>query len=257
MRAITKNTFHLLDRGKLMKSRLMFCTTFFSLLAATSLQAAPITVPTSLNPGDQYRLAFVTSGVRDATSPFIDDYNDFVQAHADAVPELWNLGVSWNAIGSTSDDDARDNTGTNPFVATGVPIFLLNDTKLVEDNADLWAAFLIRALDVTEKGDFVLPTADPFVWTGSDFEGVVSFPLGDNGGLTTLGVHAFGAGTGWIESSSDFSFFRYPLYGISEILTVVVPEPSSFLLLGLAGMGAIVGYPSRARRRHHNKAAHS
>jgi hypothetical protein len=256
MRAITKNTFHLLDRGKLMKFRLMFCTAVFSLLAATSLQAAPITVPTGLQPGDQYRLAFVTSGVRDATSPFIDDYNDFVQAHADAVPELWNLGVSWNAIGSTSDDDARDNTGTNPFVATGVPIFLLNDTKLVEDNADLWAAFLIRALEVTEQGDFVLPTADPFVWTGSDFEGVVSFPLGDNLGLTTTGVHLL-AGPAWIDSSFDLSTELYPLYGISEILTVVVPEPSSFLLLGLAGMGAIVGYPSRARRRHHNKAAHS
>jgi hypothetical protein len=40
--------------------------------------AAPITVPTGLNPGDRYRLAFVTSTTRDARSSNIADYNLFV-----------------------------------------------------------------------------------------------------------------------------------------------------------------------------------
>ena len=45
---------------------------------ALSLQAQVTTVPTGLNGGDQYRLVFVTSTTRDATSSDIADYNAFV-----------------------------------------------------------------------------------------------------------------------------------------------------------------------------------
>jgi hypothetical protein len=166
-----------------MKSRLRFCTTFFSLLVATSLEAAPITVPTGLNPGDQYRLAFVTSGARDASSFIIADYNDFVQAHADAVPELLSLGVSWNAIASTLGDDARDNTDTDPGGGTGVPIFLLDDTKLADDNSDLWDGTLDAALDVDESGEFFGGSFS--VWTGTEIEGSGNGAGGLLGGPTT------------------------------------------------------------------------
>jgi hypothetical protein len=230
-----------------MKFRLMFCTTFFSLLAATSLQAAPITVPTSLNPGDQYRLAFVTSGVRDATSPFIADYNDFVQGYADAVPELLSLGVSWNAIGSTATVDARDNTGTNPAGGVGVPIFRLDDVRLVDDNSDLWDGSLLNELSVDEDGVFV--GGVEFVWTGSGLDGSIDgFGLGLS--VATYGVSVDPGGP-WVSAGIDVTVIPNRYYGISAILTVV-PEPSSFLLLSVAGMGAIVGYPSRARRRHRN-----
>ena len=89
------------------------------LLATSSLQAGlitvppiPITVPSDLNPGDPYRLAFVTSTTRDATSTNIADYNNFVSGVANGVTQLAALGTTWKAIGSTSADDARDNTGT-------------------------------------------------------------------------------------------------------------------------------------------------
>lgn len=64
------------------------------LAATASLQAVPIPVPTGLAPGDNYRLAFVTSTTRDATSSAIADYNDFVTAAALAVPELAALGTT-------------------------------------------------------------------------------------------------------------------------------------------------------------------
>ena len=109
-------------------------------LFTTTASAAPITVPTGLNPGEQYRLAFVTSTTRDATSSNIADYNAFVTATANAVPELAELGITWKAIGSTSAVDAQDNTHTNVVLdGVGVPIYLLNDTLFVNDNADLWA----------------------------------------------------------------------------------------------------------------------
>jgi len=37
-------------------------------LGTGAAQAALVVVPTGLNPGDQYRLVFVTDGTRDATS---------------------------------------------------------------------------------------------------------------------------------------------------------------------------------------------
>ena len=50
--------------------------------------------------------------------------------------------------------------------------------------------------------------------------------------------------------SGDSEF--HPLYAVSSVLTVV-PEPSSFLLLGLGGIGAL----GVVRRRRRKQADHS
>ena len=86
---------------------------------AGSAMAVPITTPTSLSSGDQYRLAFVTSTTRDANSTDIADYNAFVTGVATGVAELNALGTSWTAIVSTSSINARDNTSTVPQFAGG------------------------------------------------------------------------------------------------------------------------------------------
>jgi hypothetical protein len=113
---------------------------FVFLVLCAPAAAVPITVPTSLNPGDEYRLAFVTSAERNGASSAIASYNAFVTSMANTQPALASLGTTWKAIGSTATVDARDNTGTNPVVdGAGVPIFLLNDTLLANDNFDLVA----------------------------------------------------------------------------------------------------------------------
>lgn len=223
-----------------------------SVLAAPSLMAAPSTVPSGLNPGDQYRLAFVTSGGRANTSSDIADYNSFVQDHADAVPELLSLGATWSAIASTAAVDARDNTGTNPSSGRGVPIYLLNDTFLASSNPNLWGGSLSVPLNVNEFGN---ESSDPGnlerVWTGSLQTGRRSFsPLG--GPAATFGVSSRDDGE-WITGSGlpSGGLTRLRLYGLSEVLTVV-PEPSTLFLLSIAGMGVIVGHSSRARRLHRN-----
>ena len=216
-------------------TRSILLTAVLSLLVAPYSQAAPITVPTNLNPGDQYRLAFITSGTRDATSSDIDDYNDFVQAAADAVPQLAALGTTWKAIGSTATVDARDNTGTNPS-STGLPIFLLNDTKLADNNADLWDGSIDEALNVLEFGT---PSPAALVWTGTAFTGVASSVVG------ALGETSAGAGDNsatisqWVDIPFDLIFTNasLPLYAIGGVLTVPeVPEPSTLLLTSIAGL---------------------
>ena len=143
----------------------------FALVAASESLAVPITVPTGLNPGDQYRLAFVTSTTRDATSSNIADYNAFVTAVANAVPELLALGTTWTAIGSTPTVDARDNTNTNPFVAVGFAIYLLNDTLLANDNADLWDLSIANPLEIDEGGN---TTPNLSAWTGTFLDGTAA-----------------------------------------------------------------------------------
>ena len=73
--------------------RLLTIVAVMLLGLATENLAAPITLPTGLNPGDQYRLGFVSSTTRDATSQNIADYNDFVTATANrgpGTPRSWN-----------------------------------------------------------------------------------------------------------------------------------------------------------------------
>ena len=55
------------------------------LLALGSSAFGEILVPDGLALGDPYHLVFVSSTTRDATSGNISDYNDFVQAAADAA----------------------------------------------------------------------------------------------------------------------------------------------------------------------------
>jgi hypothetical protein len=150
----------------------------FSALVSIA-QAAPVTVPVGLNPGDQYRLVFVTSTTRDATSANLADYNAFVTAAANSVSELAALGANWRAIASTAGNpNARTNTNTDFAVdGAGVKIFLLDGTTIVaDDNQDLWDGTLDNAINRDESGAVLAGSGfpDAGVWTGTSFTGVVS-----------------------------------------------------------------------------------
>ena len=213
-------------------------------LGAVSL-AAPITVPTSLNPGDPYRLAFVSSTKRDATSPDIADYNTFVTNAANGVTELAALGTTWKAIASTPTADARDNTGTLPTFAggsLGVPIFSLNDTKLVDSNDDLWD----RTLDCcgirwTETGAFL----GDLVWTGSTAlgEGYVNYELGSLSNMVWMGS-SVANGSGWMSLGWGWYLGSSRFYALSETLSVpsqpAIPEPSTLILFLIGIIGTAI-----------------
>jgi hypothetical protein len=220
-------------------------------LAAMSVngaQAAPITIPTGLNPGDTYRLAFVTSTTRDATSTDIADYNAFVTAAANSQGALAALATTWTAIASTATVDARDNTNTVQTSAggsNGVPIFLLNDTELVDGYDNLWDATINTALRISEDGS-TLPIPDllniPVAWTGTGTPGIgfISGELG-NGSAATGAI--FLSGPEWRSSLFlTVNTTSNHLYAISGTLTVAaatIPEPGplSLLALGLVGLG--------------------
>ena len=116
-------------------SSLAFALLFSRPLAS---DAAFITVPADLNPGDQYRHVFATSATCDAAWTDIADHNNFISAVAADVPELAALETTWTAIASVYKIDAHDNSGTNPTVSTGMPIYRVDDERIADDYASIW-----------------------------------------------------------------------------------------------------------------------
>ena len=217
-----------------------------TLATAGAAQAALVVVPPGLNPGDQYRLVFVTDGTRNAQSTDINDYNTFVTNQVTGSPLAtalttagFNLGtIQWKAIGSTPTVAARDNTGTNPS-STGVPIYLIDGNRVANNNADLWDGSILTSIDSTpqESGGF------GFVWSGTFDDGTTESGLGSNVGGSNVGF--IGAVSAWINESNQGGSEVYPFYGISTVLTVPssdppvsVPEPSS--LLGCITLGGLM-----------------
>lgn len=114
-------------------------TFFAAFFAATQFTAsivqASIIVPTGLNPGDTYHLAFVSSTSRDGTSTNIADYNSFVQGVANAAGIGSSENVDWFTIASTSTVDAKDNA----VVGVSTPVYLVNGTTKIADGfSDMW-----------------------------------------------------------------------------------------------------------------------
>jgi hypothetical protein len=160
--------------------------------------------------------------------------------------------ITWKAIASTSDVDARDNIG-DPLA----PIFLLDGNKVATSEADLWDGVLDHPINITELGT---PTDEWPVWTGTCIvgTGVPPIAIGEPyrvlGGLYSHPGRPDAADLSWImcrilmthEGPCNLS----PLYALSAPLTIasetVVPLPGA---LALAVMGVLSTSMLRYRKR--------
>jgi hypothetical protein len=229
-------------------------------LGISSAAQAAILLP-SLTPGSQYRLVFVTSGTKNATSTSIADYNQFVnnaaQASTNLNTALTTAGftpstINWKAIASTAAVNARVNTSTQA-TDTSVPIYRLNGDQVATGNADLWDSSISNPIQYNELGSLVGALQ---VWTGTLANGVTS----GNGAANALGKP--NVSYGFTNLQNEFWTFRadegqkklYNLYGISSVLTVptpttaTTPEPSSLLSFITLG-GLILGGAVRGVRK--------
>ena len=204
-------------------------------LVAENAWAQSILRPMGLEPGDQFRLMFVTEGTRDATSAVIGDYNAFVSAEALLPGSLVrDLDAQWFAIAATADVSAVVNTGTDPSPPgdTGVPIYLVDGVTRIANNYDHWwdgslfgQNWLLNPPNLTQNGTAPLDGINN-VWTGTNSfgePGGAGGPLG--AGITaTLGASASSNGrhinNAFLEdATSDLS-----LYALSSVLTTL-PDP--------------------------------
>lgn len=246
------------------------------LIAIIPVHADIVTVPEGLNPGDQYRLAFVTIATTDAFNSTLAYYNDIVNDDVAASSTLSSLGASWTAIASTTcgfDCRAYNNTDTMPSVTTThYPIYNLQGELIAEDYYDLWsqdtdADGIATAIEYNRDGVEV----NTYVWTGTDIHGFgagtnQATPPANEGSLAlgaidfelNVGWPAIGdsasAGTTWINTQqggsyeSDPTWFEklYPLYALSSPITVV-PVPAAIWLLG-SGLGALLVLRRKIRK---------
>lgn len=214
--------------------RMTFCAIALATISSYSY-AVPITVPSGLAPGSDYRLVYVTADAYTATDSNIAYYNSAVETEASSA--LPGLGTTWVAIASAGSVNAITNVAQDP----GVPIYNLNG-QLVADDASTFftpASSLFNAIGYTENGGQLATR----VWTGTSFNGQsggTTFALGGGNpsyGLSTSLTNAIQ------EGSPGGNTFDYSLYGISGVLTVPgasVPEPSSLALLFAAMIGIAV-----------------
>ena len=182
--------------------------------------------PQGLSPGDHFRFVFVTDGIHDATSTNIADYDGFVNAEAGGAT-YDDAAVDWLAVVSTDSVDAIDHVGQ----ATA-PVYLSDGTPVTSTTtaAGLWSGALAHSIDLDLAGNPV--SAVFFVWTGTNPTGTgFGGPLGAATPQVGSTTDSDGA---WISSGRSASGDLRNLYGISPVLTVPVPEPSSLILMATA-----------------------
>ena len=85
---------------------------------ASSAYAGAILIPPNLNPGDTYRIIFVTDSTINATSANAADYNAFVTTAAQNDPGLAALQTTWTALVSTGSTGVFTNTGLSSSDST-------------------------------------------------------------------------------------------------------------------------------------------
>ncbi|HSP42137.1 MAG TPA: Ig-like domain-containing protein [Luteolibacter sp.] len=201
-------------------------------------------------PGDTYRLAFVTSTDSYPASTDIQTYNAEVQALAQASP--LNLGgATWKIIGSTSTVNARDNTSTNPAVnGPGHAVFLLDGSTIVAaDYAELWSGTIRHPINLMENGQPFDRTPWPYTGTRTDGSkrsgsGSDRNPLGAGG---EIGQGTLTNNTHWVWRTNTSSTSLLPYYALSDPLTITELEtetPPSLVSIDDNVSGGPVMFPT-------------
>jgi hypothetical protein len=107
------------------------------LLSGMGKVEAGIITPAGLNPGDEFRIVFVTSTKTDATSSNLTGHYDPIvsgDAAAAGIDTYNGASVIWRTIGSTSTSNAVDRLPKDT-----VPIFLPDGTRVADSGLALWS----------------------------------------------------------------------------------------------------------------------
>jgi hypothetical protein len=215
---------------------------------------ADIMTPTGLNTGDQFRIIFVTSDTRDATSSNLADYDTFITDLATAAGLTYNgAPVTWFALGSTESVSANSRL---PASTSSPGLYRVDGVKVADNTSDLWDGSIDNFLNITETGG-VASIGSALAFTGTFSNGDIG-SIFVNGNVLFLALgspETVVAGDpnitdAWVRTdASPASTDLLRFYGYSEVLTVpqAVPEPASLTLLGLGALG-LAGYGWRRRR---------
>ena len=191
-------------------------------------------VPDDLDPGDSFRLLFVTSATKAASGTGIHDYNIFVSDPAFKLLESGNLLEQWDSIGvgqrpllSLPGAHARlitDTTWTE--TDRGVPIYWLNGARVADDYADFYDGTWADEANPTNGLGNARSLAGTAPWTGTDddgtelFDGAASRAVGQ-ASVSVGGLGSTIPGAGPLNGGAAFaSTQERPLYGLWHVMVV-------------------------------------
>ena len=189
--------------------------------------------PTALAAGARFRLLFLSSTRRNASSTDIATYNTFIQTRAAAGhTDIRAYSASFRVVGCTAAVDARDNTKTT-YTTTdkGVPIYWLNGAKAADQYEDFYdGSWDDEANDKNESGTNGPDTsqAGNYPLTGCDHDGTEGFNfdnmsvgLGASVGSAVGRPNSSAINTGPINGNTGaVAGDTRPLYGLSAVFQV-------------------------------------
>jgi hypothetical protein len=187
------------------------------LALAPAAQAADIPldnplVPTGLVVGNTFQLVFVSSTTRDATSADVAVYDTHVQNAANGAT-LALSGYTWKAAAATLGTHANSN------VSVPEAVYLVNGTKVADAGA-FWSQNHDAKMNINENGIGGIVSD---VWTGANWEGWRSGGAGGlgEGTLSSVGdsdstAQQWAGDNPYVDNTTTL-----PLYGVSEVLTVI------------------------------------
>ena len=135
-------------------------------LAASVVHAEPVRQPSGIEPGEGYRLVFVTSETRDARSSDIEDYNTFVQGVADAAPVVGAWGFEWKAIASTRSIDALDNINVGSLEES-VPVYRVDGELFASSYESMFGGASMQSESNIGVTEFAVPPKQSSGFTGA------------------------------------------------------------------------------------------
>ena len=217
--------------------------------AQTDVERGWSLIPTGLTTGDQFRLLFLSSTKRNGSVTDIATYNTFIQDLAAAGhTDIRSYSTGFRVVGCTAAVDATANTSTT---GTGVPIYWLDGTKVADDYVDFYdGSWDDEANDKNESGtdgpDTSVEANYPI--TGCDAAGTevivssVSRALGSVLSVRIGRPNSSTTGHGPI-SGDNLHVVRTatrPMYGLSEVFTVVDTTPPTLTSVTVTSSGLLV-----------------
>ena len=131
--------------------------------------------PSALGAGDMFRILFLTHRTFDPTSSNIDDYNAYIRTQALIHRVIRPYASGFRVVGSTDDDDARENTSTTyTATAKGLPIYWLNGSKVADDYEDFYDGDWDDEANPRFRDGTVSFPSNGQVWTGSNNNGTAN-----------------------------------------------------------------------------------
>ncbi|WP_423916327.1 fibronectin type III domain-containing protein [Candidatus Poriferisodalis sp.] len=218
--------------------------------------------PSGLAAGDRFRLLFITYAGHAPTSTDIEDCNAYVQSQANASnahSAIKPYASGFRVVGSTADDDARDNASTAyTSTAKGLPIYWLNGSKVADDYEDFHDGSWDDEANPRGRNGNKVGSNNTLIWTGSNSNGIEAIANGNSQALgsSTIALGCLNFVGGPIDcaanSVGNYSLFtpnsNHRYYALSGVFTVggSVPvftdsDPAARSVAENPGGGANVG----------------